>query len=382
MNKNRKILRNIWTVLVVISFTVTFLVGAFLLTNYQNVTKMLQVATIIKTQYLKDVPLKQMLGGAVRGMVESLNDPYSVYMDQKEYREFTQHIEGSIGGIGVSVGVKENKFIVFSVIKETPAARAGVEKGDIIFKVNDTLTSDMDIDETVNRMRGEPGTQVEISVLREGAIKEFTIIRDVIIVPTVESEVLDGQLGYLQLNLFASNSDEALASNLQELLQKKIKGLILDLRDNPGGDLVSAVNMAKYFLPDGPVVYIVDKNGETETMTNKKSEKISIPLVVLINGGSASASEVLAGAIKDLQTGILVGEKSFGKALVQVLVPMLGGDAVKLTTAKYLTPNKVDIQAEGIHPDIEVILTAKDQEDTQLKKAIEVLQEQIKLKKQ
>jgi len=375
---NRKIFRNIWLVLVIISFSVTFLMGAFLVTNYQNVTKMLQVATIIKMQYLEDVPLKQMLGGAVRGMVESLHDPYSVYMDQKEYQEFTQHIEGSIGGIGVSVGVKESKFVVFSVIQETPAARAGLQKGDVIYKVNEKLTSDMDIDETVNQMRGEPGTQVQVSVLREGAIKEFTIIRDVINVPTVESEVLDDHIGYLQLNLFASNSDEALASHLQKLLQKNIKGLVLDLRDNPGGDLASAVNMAKYFLPEGPVVYIVDKNGQTETMKNMVSEKIAIPLVVLINGGSASASEVLAGAIKDLQVGILVGEKSFGKALVQVLVPMPGGDAIKLTTAKYLTPNKVDIQAEGIHPDIEVILTAEDKEDTQLKKAIEVLQEQMK----
>ena len=375
--ENRKILKDIFVVLVVISFMVTALVGVFFITNYQSIGKMLEVAAVIKTQYLKDVSVKQMMAGAVRGMVESLDDPYSVYMDKEEYHEFRQHIEGSIGGIGIYVSVKDDKFVVFSVIENTPASKVGLQKGDVIFKVNHKLASEMDVDEAVAKMRGEPGTQVEISVLREGKIKDFTVMRDIIDIPTVESEVLPKKIGYLRLNLFASNSDEALIEHLGKLQQEKIEGLILDLRDNPGGDLEAAVNIARFFVPKGPVVHIVDKNGRTESMINNRPVKLGVPVVVLINGGSASASEVLAGAIKDTNSGILIGEKSYGKALVQVLIEMRGKDAVKLTTAKYLTPNKHDIQAKGIKPDLEVIWEDEEREDPQLKKALEVLQKQL-----
>lgn len=375
---DNKWVRSVWRAAVGISITVTVIIGFFLVTNFQNIAKMLEVAAIVKTQYLHDIPFAQMMDGAVRGMVKSLEDPYSVYLDKEEYEEFAQHIEGSIGGIGVSVGVEADRFVVFSVIEKTPAEAAGMKKGDIIYKVNDDFTSDMDIDETVNKMRGEPGTAVQISVLRDGQLREFNIVRAVIDLPTVENYVLEEEkIGVIQVNLFASNTDEALADNLQEVLAKGVKGLILDLRDNPGGDLQSAINMAKFFLPEGPVVHIVDKFGMTETIENKEPQMVKMPLVVLLNGGSASASEVLAGAIKDHGTGTIVGEKSFGKALVQALIPMRGGDAVKLTTAKYLTPNKVDIQAEGIHPDIEVILSETDTVDTQFNKAVEVLRKQI-----
>lgn len=364
-------------ILVVISFVVTALVGVFFITNYQNLGKMLEVAAVIKTQYLEDVSVKQIMAGAVRGMVESLDDPYSVYMDQEEYEEFRHHIEGSIGGIGIYVSVKDDKFVVFSVIENTPASKAGLLKGDIIFKVNQKLASEMDVDEAVAKMRGEPGTEVEISVLREGKLKDFTVVRDIIDIPTVESEVLPGEIGYLQLKLFASNSDEAVVEHLAKLQQEKIKGLIFDLRDNPGGDLEAAVNIARYFVPQGPVVYIVDKKGHTESMLNKQPVQLGVPVVVLINEGSASASEVLAGAIKDTNSGILIGEKSFGKALVQVLIEMRGKDALKLTTAKYLTPNKHDIQTKGIEPDIEVVWGNVAEEDPQLQKALEVLEKQL-----
>lgn len=377
MFENRKTLRTIFILLAVFSFLVTGLVGFFLTTNFQNVGKMVQVMAIIKSEYLEEVSIEQMMAGAVRGMVESLDDPYSVYMDVEEYQEFRQHIEGSIGGIGIFVSVQENKFVVYSVIEGTPASKAGLKKGDVIYKVNEKLASEMDVDETVAKMRGEPGTQVEVSVLREGNIKNFSVVRDVIDIPTVESEVLPNKIGYLRLNLFASNSDEALVEHLDKLKQEKIAGLVLDLRDNPGGDLESAVNIARYFVPAGPVVHIVDNRGRINTMTNNSPVELGIPLVVLINEGSASASEVLAGAIKDTNSGILIGEKSFGKALVQVLIEMRGKDALKLTSAKYLTPDKQDIQAKGIEPDIQVSLTIEDIEDTQLKKAVDVLEKQI-----
>lgn len=378
MGEKNTWLRGIWRVAVGISITVTIIIGFFLVTNFQNIAKMLEVAAIVKTQYLHDIPLEQMMDGAVRGMVKSLEDPYSVYLDKEEYEDFAHHIEGSIGGIGVSVGVEEDRFVVFSVIEKTPAEAAGMKKGDIIYKVNNALTSEMDLDEAVNKMRGEPGTTVQISVLRDGQLREFNITRAVIDLPTVENFVLEEeQIGVIQVNLFASNTDEALEDNLQEVLAKGVKGLVLDLRDNPGGDLQSAINMAKFFLPEGPIVHIVDRFGMTETIENKEPQTLKMPLVVLLNGGSASASEVLAGAIKDHGTGTIIGEKSFGKALVQALIPMRGGDAIKLTTAKYLTPKKVDIQAEGIHPDIEVVLSETDTVDTQLSKAVEVLRKQI-----
>ena len=378
MFENHKTLRSIFIVLVIFSFLITGIVGILLATNYQNIGKLLQVVAIIKTQYLEDVPAEQLMGGAVRGMVDSLDDPYSVYMDEEEFQEFRQHIEGSIGGIGIFVSVQEEKFVVYSVIDGTPASNAGLKKGDIIYKVNDILASEMDIDETVAKMRGEPGTPVEVSVVREGNIKDFTVVRDIIDIPTVESEVLPDKIGYLRLNLFASNSDEALVEHLDKLKQERIEGLILDLRDNPGGDLESAINISRYFLPEGPVVYIVDNKGRTKSMVNSQPEKLGVPLVVLINEGSASASEILAGAIKDTESGILIGEKTFGKALVQVLIEMRGKGALKLTTAKYLTPNKDDIQAKGIEPNIKVTLTAEDEEDTQLKKALDVLEKQLR----
>ena len=378
MFDNRKILKTIFVVLAIFSFLITGIVGVFLFTNHQNIGKLLQVVAIIKTQYLEDVPVSGMMEGAARGIVESLNDPYSVYLNQEEYEEFRQHIEGSIGGIGIFVSVnEEEKFVVYSVIKGTPANKAGLQKGDIIFRVNDKLASEMDIDEAVANMRGEPGTEVQVGVLRDGEIKDFKVTRDIIDIPTVESTVLEDDIGYLQLNLFASNSDEALVEHLAKLKQEKIKGLVLDLRDNPGGDLESAVNISGYFVPKGPVVYIVDNRGRTKSMENNSPVELGVPLVVLINEGSASASEVLAGAIKDTNSGILIGEKSFGKALVQVLIEMKGGDAMKLTTAKYLTPNKTDIQAKGIEPDIQVSLMVDDTEDTQLKKALDVLAKQL-----
>jgi len=375
--ENHKILRNAFVVLAIFSFLITGIVGILVVTNYQNIGKLLQVVAIIKTQYLEDVPAEQLMKGAARGMVDSLNDPYSVYMDEEEFQEFRQHIEGSIGGIGIFVSVQDEKYVVYSVIEGTPASKAGLKKGDVIYKVNKVLASEMDVDETVAKMRGEPGTPVEVSVVREGNIKDFTVVRDVIDIPTVESEVLPGKIGYLRLNLFASNSDEALVEHLDKLEQEKIVGLVLDLRDNPGGDLESAINMSRYFLPEGPVVYIVDNKGRTKSMVNSQPEELGVPLVVLINEGSASASEVLAGAIKDTNSGILIGEKSYGKALVQVLIEMRGKDAIKLTTAKYLTPNKNDIQAKGIEPDIKMSLTAEAEEDTQLKKALDVLEKQL-----
>jgi carboxyl-terminal processing protease len=261
----------------------------------------------------------------------------------------------------------------------TPAYKEGIKSGDVIIKIGDTFTSELEYDESIARMRGEPGTNVTIGVLREGVsnLLEFNITREIIDIPTVESSVLENKIGYMRLKIFSSNTDEAVWEQLQDLKKQGIKALVLDLRDNPGGDLDSAVNIANYFVADGPIVYIVNKTGETHSYALADSELLGLPLVVLINGGSASASEVLSGAIKDYETGVLIGEKSFGKGIVQGVFNLTGGEGLKLTTSKYLTPNKTDIHEVGINPDI-VVESENAKEDIQLNQALDYLRNQLK----
>ncbi len=385
MYEGRKLYRTIITILTIICFCVTAIVGFFYISYRVEVDRLLGVGLILKTQHLHDVSVKQMLTGAVRGMVESLDDPYSVFMDKKEFDDLQNYIQGSIGGIGIYVGVKEKKLVVVSTIDGTPASKAGILRDDVIVKVGDFFTSEMEYDESIAKMRGEPGTTVTISLMRAGEpqLLEFTLTRENIDIPSLESEVLADNIGYLRLIVFASNTDEAVAEELQKLTGQGIKALVLDLRDNPGGDLETAVNIAKQFVPKGPIVHIVDKGGRTQEVSSADDDYLKLPLVVLINGGSASASEVLSGAIKDTKSGVLMGEKTFGKGIVQGIFPLGGGEGLKLTTSKYLTPNKTDIHEKGIEPDVLIEQpvqdkTAKDSEDIQLKKAVEYLQVQLK----
>lgn len=382
MFDGRKILRNVFIVLVLISFFVTGVVGYFYIAHNREIDRLLRVGLIIETQYLRDVSINQLLEGAVAGMVDSLEDPYSVYMDQEDYKDLQRHIQGSIGGIGVYVSIKDDKLVVYSPIEGTPAFKAGIKKNDVIVKINDIFTSDIEYDEAVKMMRGEPGTEVKIGVLRgaEPKILEFTIVRDIIDIQLVRGTVLpeDERIGYLRIMSFSSDSDEEVDKEIKSLLDKDIKALILDLRENPGGDLEAAVNIAKHFVPKGPIVHIVDKNDNKETYENTGDFRIKIPLVVLVNGGSASASEVLSGAIKDTKTGILIGEKTFGKGVVQGVYPLKFGEGLKLTTSKYLTPNFIDIHEKGIEPNIVVEFSEEDKDDKQLNKAIQVLQDKLK----
>lgn len=375
--QENRLFKRIKTVLTVFCFAVTILVGAFYLTYRQEINRMIDVGLVVKTQYLYDASLKQLLVGAVRGMVESLDDPYSVFMDAQEYIDLQNYIQGSFGGIGIYVEVtKDKKLVVSSPIEGTPAYKEGIKSGDVIIKIDDTFTSDLEYDECIARMRGEPGTKVRIGIMREGVgnLLEFSLTREIIDVPSVESSVLEGNIGYMRLKVFASNTDEAVWEQLQDLKSKGVKSLVLDLRDNPGGDLDAAVNIANYFIAEGPLVYIVNKSGQTMPYATADSDSFGLPLVVLINGGSASASEVLSGALKDTQTGVLIGEKTFGKGIVQGIFNLRGGEGLKLTTSKYLTPAKQDIHEKGIEPDIFVALPLDSKEDIQLSKGLEYLQ--------
>jgi len=370
-----------------VSFIVTAVVGGFFITNYQNIGQLLQVGALVKSQFLWPVTTGELIEGAIEGMVNSLGDEYSVYMNAEKFQELQSHIQGAFGGIGIYVGVKDNKITVIAPIEGTPGSRAGIKSGDVIVKINDKPTENMDIDEAVGIMKGEPGTDVKVSIARGGREKllDFNITREIINVPTVEGELLkeNPDIAYLKIAMFASNTDEALNEELKKLSDQGFKAIIIDLRFNPGGDLHTVVNMAEHFIPKGPVVHIVYNDEKTETLT-ASGKNLKVPIAVLINDGSASASEILAGAIKDTGSGTLIGTTTFGKGIVQSIYFLNQGAGLKLTTAKYLTPNKNDIHKKGVEPDIVVELPeyVPGQEDnfkdTQLLKAIEVLEKQIK----
>lgn len=382
--RGSKIFKRIISVITVFCFIVTAGVGIFFVAYSHEVSRFFQIGFLLKTQPLHNLTLKQIMEGAAQGMVEALEDPYSMYMSNEKYDKLQNYIQGSIGGIGVYIDIKDNKLVVVSPIEGTPAYKAGIQSEDIIMKIDNVLTSKLQYNEAVALMRGEPGTPVKVSIMREGAqeLLEFNLTREEIEVSTVASTVLldNNDIGYMRINHFASNTDEAVVEELKKLHQQNITALILDLRNNPGGDLNSAVNIAKQFIPTGPLVYTVNRTGKLVTYGLGEGMQLNIPLAVLIDGGSASASEVLSGAIKDTKMGILIGEKSFGKGIVQGVYPLTGGEGMTLTTAKYFTPNKIDIHEKGIEPDIHVEITEQniaDQEDVQLKKAIEVLKEQL-----
>jgi carboxyl-terminal processing protease len=315
-----------------------------------------QVKGVIQKDYLKEPELKTLLDGALKGMVASLQDPYSYYLTAEEYKDFMVDVEGSYAGVGLSVTVSkdDNMITVMNAFKGSPAAEAGIVTGDKIVGINGEDVDGSMLDQAVNKMRGEPDTTVTVSIFRNGEIKEYTIKRAVVNLPDMEYKMLDNQIGYLWLYRFDQNSSANFVDALNDLHQQGMKGLVLDLRNNPGGLLNECVAIADMLLPEGLVLYSEDKNGNREEYRTNK-ESINIPLAVLVNEYSASASEVLSGAIQDHKAGVVIGKTTFGKGLVQTIRgPFKEGDVVKLTTAKYFTPKGRDINQKGVVPDIEV----------------------------
>lgn len=338
------------------------------------------------------VDKNQLFEGATQGIVDSLGDPYSAYMNAYENQQLMEVIEGKFGGVGIVLSLKDpTKLVILRAIKNTPADKAGVQMGDIIEKIDNVDTSTIDQEKAVSLMRGDPGTKVTLILYRESLKEEVTITltRENIVVPTVDGKALPGHsdIAYIDVSQFSSDTGNELAEVLKSMDIHKYKGLILDLRYNHGGELNAAVQVAGYFVTPGPVVYIVDKKGNVETKSSVAENYLGLPLVVLINEESASAAEIVAGAIKDKGTGTLIGFKTFGKGIVQTIFPLDRGTSVKLTTAKYLTPNKLDIHKIGIEPDFKVELP-KDEEatlspvdtnfDPQLEKAYQVLKSKIR----
>lgn len=323
--------------------------------------------------------------GAIKGMVGSLGDPYSVFFDPEESKEFTTELEGKFTGIGAELTVKDGVLTVVAPIDGMPAEKAGILAGDKILKIYDELTNDMTTEDAVKKIRGEKGTEVVLTVLhKQGAsTTEIRIIRDEIDIKSIAYEKKENGIAYLRIKGFMDDTAEELDRVVSEIIADKNKGLIVDVRSNPGGNLDVAVDIISKFVPKGEVVlWEKDKNKQEKPYRAIGGEEFkNLPVVVLIDGGSASASEILAGALRDINNSPLIGEKTFGKGSVQSFEKLSGGSSLKMTIAKWLTPNKQSIHEIGIEPTIKVELSLDDirnNNDKQLKRAIEELRKQIK----
>lgn len=320
-----------------------------------------EVMQRIKSAYVEEVDDKTLLDNAIQGMLSGL-DPHSDYLRPDDYKELEINTSGKFGGLGIEVGMEDGFIKVIAPIDGTPAEKAGIQSGDLIIKLDDTSVKGMSLMDSVDRMRGKPGDPIKLTIVREGTPKplELVVKRDIIKVQSVRSRTLEEGYGYIRLSQFQSDSDMEMLSHLDKLKKaqkdEKLKGLVLDLRNNPGGVLQAAVGVVDSFIKEGLIVYTKGRIPNAELSFNATSTDPSegVPLVVLINGGSASASEIVAGALQDHHRAVLLGTQSFGKGSVQTVLPLSvdSEKGLKLTTALYYTPNGRSIQAEGIKPDI------------------------------
>jgi carboxyl-terminal processing protease len=367
--------------LLVVFLAVNLVLGSLVLVNYEEIARLLKVTTLIKTKALEPADSAAMFEGVLRGIVGSLDDPYSNYLSAKEYEDLIIHVQGSFGGLGILVGVRDNQLTVGAPpFKGTPAERAGLQVGDVIVQIDERRTEGMDLDTAIALMRGEPGTEIRLCIERKGenALIEKTLVREIINIPSVESQVLeqDKRIGYVRLYSFSGNTAQELNESLNNLLDQKVKGLIVDLRNNGGGDFSVCLEVVNHFVPRGPVVRVIGRDNQ-EDIYEADGGNLGLPLVVLVNDMTASASEIVAGAIKDTNSGTLVGTRTYGKGLVQGIYPLSGGGGVKLTTHKYLTPSGHDINQKGIEPNVVVDMPPNSQQDSQLAKGIEIIQTQL-----
>lgn len=354
-----------------------------------------QAWQLINERYLNSekVTDQQKIYGAVRGLVNSLGDPHSVFFTPEEGKKFNEDIQGNFSGIGAEIGIRKNRLMVISPLKDSPAIKAGLRPGDEILKIDSRSTEGISVEEAVRLIRGPENTEVVLTILRDDWDKprDFKIIRAPIIVPTLDFEMKEGNIAYIQLYSFNSNTNLLFLKAVLEAMLKKARGMVLDLRGNPGGYLQVAVDLAGWFLPRGTLVVTeVGKEGVPHKFTSYGNEAlVKMPVVVLINQGSASASEILAGTLRDNRGVKLIGERSFGKGTVQEIESLRDGSSVKLTVAHWVLPSGKILEnqlsngeekAGGLEPDIEVKMTEEDIEkgrDPQLEKALEILKEEI-----
>jgi carboxyl-terminal processing protease len=362
----KKILNKKAVAALILVFTVAttgVLIGRWTTTNvdaeevYEELKVFTEAISIVRKSYVEEVKPKDLIYGAIKGMLGAL-DPHSGFMTPTQYKEMQVDTKGEFGGLGIQIGVKDGMLTVIAPIEDTPAYKAGIKAGDKIVKINNEFTKSMSLQDAVSKMRGAPSTSVVINILREGwkETKDFTIIREIIKIKSVKSKVLEDGIGYIKLIQFQEQTSADLSTAIDTLTKEKITSLILDLRNNPGGLLNSAVDVSSQFLPtDKLVVFIKDrKGGKIEYKSGKSNTEFSLPMIVIVNQGSASASEIVAGALKDWNRGVIIGTQTFGKGSVQSVIPLGDGSALRLTTARYYTPKGISIQTTGITPDIVV----------------------------
>src|SRR6056297_178552 len=353
----------------------------------ERYSKLEYIMDMAEMEFFKDIDRQSLLEGAYKGVLEALDDPYSIYYTSEDYEYIKEINTGSYGGIGVVVTPgKDGRIMVISPIEDTPGERSGILPGDGIVSVDGVAVFADEIDNAVGRIKGEPGEKVILEIEREGYEDLLTIeiIREEIVLKVAKSKIMDGNIGYLRLTMFDSKSYSEFKENLDDLERQGVEGLILDLRNNPGGEVDECIKIADEILGEQTIVEIDYGDGKVEVETSDEKNKLSIPLVVLANENSASSSEILIGAVQDTESGTIVGQKTFGKGLVQVLSPLNDGSAVKLTIATYKTPNGRNINETGIEPDIVVPLPEElsyDDEgnaiDVQLEKALEIMSREV-----
>ncbi|MEW8993869.1 S41 family peptidase [Clostridium sp.] len=363
--------------------------------TYENIVDFEKLYTIkdkLDKYYLGEIDINKLIDGAAAGMTEAVGDPYTTYMNAEEFKDFYSQTEGNYVGLGIQVGVKEEKIVVVATFENSPAEKAGILSGDIIESVNGTKVEGKDLEKAVTTMKGKKGEPVELTLSRENKGSfDVKAIRDEIEMVTVKKEMIDSQVGYIQVTMFDENTSSNFENAIKDLKSKGMKSLIVDLRENPGGLLDQTVNMCSQFIPKNKnIVYTEDKNGNRKDYNSVGGIAEGLPLTILIDEGSASASEIFTGAIKDYKLGTLVGTKTFGKGVVQTTFyrerdGFSDGTALKVTISKYYTPNGQNIHGIGIEPDILVEYpeelrgkTYDKSVDPQFQKALEVAKEKIK----
>ncbi|MDT8317855.1 MAG: S41 family peptidase [bacterium] len=347
--------------------------------TYENLKVFADVLSLVKKNYVEEVDSKDLIYGAINGMLTSL-DPHSSFMPPESFKEMQVETKGSFGGVGIEITVRSGVLTVVSPIEDTPAFKAGIEAGDIIIKIDGEVTADMGIMDAVKKMRGKKKTKVVLTIVREGLSEpvDYPIVRDIIKIKSVKYEVLEDSYGYVKITQFQERTTRDLRKALDDIASKTggMKGLVLDFRNNPGGLLDQAVKITDTFLSSGMIVYTDGRlaSQKMEFHAREAGTEPDYPIVVLVNAGSASASEIVAGALQDTGRGIVLGTKSFGKGSVQTILPLEDGSGVRITTARYYTPAGRSIQAEGIVPD--VVIEKKDvSKDEEKKKKHTIIRE-------
>lgn len=340
--------------------------------------RFLRTMKLLKRNYNGEVDNHQLFDGAIKGMVESVGDPYTVYLNKKDFQQLSEMTVGSFGGIGIVFGKRGNDYVVISALEDNPGAKAGIKSGDIITAIDDKSTREMNMEQVANKIRGKYGTTVMLELKdKEGKLRKVNVVRAEIKNPSVAGQLLaNTKIGYIRIAMFNENTGDDFAKKYAELEKQGMQALVLDLRENPGGILNAGVDVAKMLVPKGPIVSVIDKNGNKYEETSSL-EKVKYPLAVLVDHGSASASEIVAGAIKDTKSGKLFGVKTFGKGSVQSVYRLDNNTAVKITVAKYYTPSGVSIHNVGIEPDVKVELPDDATVDVQLKAAEDYLLQQL-----